>query len=261
MAETSKTADQALTVLLELTEHGPMTPAELARQLRLNRTVVHRLLTTLHMRGFVTRTEHGYAPGAILVRMAERVQPELRAAAAGIMSRLGREIGETVVMHIADGDDAMVLEQYVASQHVVRVEHEIGSRHPLVKGASGRALLAYLTPPTIERIVRKAEHPDNLRRQLEGVRQLGYALSHDELQQGVHGLAVPVLDRPDHALASLAIIVPTMRASAIAQHVEALTAAAAAVATSLYGDPDVVGNGGRPAARPAKRARAARASA
>lgn len=243
MAETSKTADQALTVLIELTENGPMTPAALARKLDLNRTVVHRLLTTLHVRGFVTRGEAGYAPGAILVRMAERVQPELRAAAAGVMTRLGKEIGETIVMHIADGDDALVLEQYVTSQHVVRVEHEIGSRHPLTQGASGRALVAFLGPQTIERLLRKSEHPDSLRRQLEGVRQLGYAVSHDELQEGVHGLAVPVLDRPDHALASLAIIVPTTRAAGITDHVEALTEAAAEVATSLYGDPAVVGNG------------------
>lgn len=246
MAETSKTADQALTVLLALTEHSPMTPAELARELHLNRTVVHRLLTTLHVRGFVARTQNGYTPGAILVRMAERVQPELRAAAAGIMSRMGREIGETLVLHVADGEEAMVLEQYVASQHVVRVEHEIGSRHPLSRGASGRALLAHLTPSTIERITRKADHPESLRRQLESVHQLGYALSHDELQQGVHGLAVPVLDRPDHALASLAIIVPTTRSAGISEHVETLTAAAAEIALSLYGDPDAMRNGRRP---------------
>jgi len=168
--------------------------------------------------------------------MAERVQPELRAAAAGIMARIGREIGETVVMHVADGDEATVLEQYVASQHVVRVEHEIGSRHPLAKGASGRALLAYLAPARIERVVRSADSPDSLRRQLDGVRQLGYALSHDELQQGVHGIAVPVLDRPDHALASLAVIVPTPRAAGISEHVETLTAAAAEIAVSLYGE-------------------------
>ncbi|MFT3865156.1 MAG: IclR family transcriptional regulator [Solirubrobacterales bacterium] len=241
MAETSKTADQALTVLIEVTEAGPLSPAELARRLGLNRTVVHRLLATLHRRGFVTRTDQGYAPGAILLRMAERVQPELRAAAAGTMSVLGEEVGETVVLHIVDGDDAMVLEQYVPSRHVVRVEHEIGSRHPLMVGASGRALVAFMDPSTVGRLVRKRGDSNHLPRRLEGVRQLGYAVSQDELQHGVHGLAVPVLDRPDHAIASLAIIVPTTRATGLTAHVEPLMAAAAEVAASLYGEPGPVG--------------------
>ncbi|MBS1878284.1 MAG: helix-turn-helix domain-containing protein [Actinobacteria bacterium] len=236
MPETSKTADQALTVLLELTKSGATTPAELARRLEMNRTVVHRLLATLHGRGFVTRTDAGYAPGAILVALAERVQPELRAAAASVMSELGGKIGETAVMHIADGDDAMVLEEYVATGHVVRVEHEIGSRHPLAKGASGRALLAYLDDTAIARVLRRSDNAEALNRQLELVRQLGYALSHDELQEGVHGLAVPVFDRPGHALASLAIIVPTTRAAGISDHLDELLAASERVAASLYGE-------------------------
>ena len=236
MAETSKTADQALALLLELVERGPMTAAELARNLELNRTVVHRLLTTLHGRGFINRHARGYAPGAVLVQMAQRVQPELRAAAAGIMARIGREIGETVVLHIVDGDDALVLDQYVGVRHIVRVEHDIGSRHSLAVGASGRALLAYLPAKTIDRVCRNAAHPDTLRRQLDGVRQLGYALSHDELQRGVHGVAVPVLDSHAHALASLAVIVPPDRAARLVDNVDDLAHAAAEIALSVYGE-------------------------
>jgi len=235
VGETSKTADQALTVLLELVDHGPLTAAELARRLELNRTVVHRLLATLHSRGFITRHGHDYAPGALLVRIAERVRPELRAAASGVMARLSKDIGETVILHIPDGDDALVLEQCAAAQHVVRVEHEIGSRHPLSLGASGRAMLAYLPHTVIERLVRKAERPERLRHQLEAVTQLGYALSHDELQHGVHGLAVPVLDASGHALASLAIIVPAARTDGLIDHLDPLRRAAADVSASLYG--------------------------
>lgn len=236
MPETSKTADHALAALLELSDHGPLSPAELARRLDLNRTVVHRLLTTLHRRGFVTRSEDGYAPGAVLVRMAERVQPELRAAATTVMADLSKAVDETVVMHIADGDDAVVLLQHVAAWHVLRVEHEIGSRHALSDGASGRALLAFLPSAAVTRVLRRHPDPDRLRRQLDQARALGYALSHDELQHGVHGLAVPVLDKPDHAIASLAIIAPSTRAAGIAQSTEELQAAAARIGAAVHGD-------------------------
>lgn len=237
MAEISKTADQALTVLLEVGEHGPVTPAALARSLGMNRTVVHRLLSTLHQRGFITRQENGYVPGAILVRIADHVQPELRAQGRRVMRELSDAVGETVVMHIPDGEDAVVLDQVVSDRNVVRVEHEIGSRHQLVQGASGRAILAFLSPQVIDRITRKLDNPDGVRRQLEGVRQLGYSLSHDELQQGVHGLAVPVLDDTGVAVASLAILVPVTRANNLTEHTDALLEASAGLSRALAGAP------------------------
>ena len=233
MAEISKTADQALTVLLTVSEHGPCTPARLARDLKMNRTVVHRLLSTLHQRGFVTRQEEGYIPGAILVRIAEHVQPRLRAAGREAMEQVARKVDETVVMHIPDGDDAVVLEQVVSDNHLVRVEHQIGSRHPLVTAASGRAILAFLGDPVIERVARRVDASDDVKRKLKAVRKAGYALSHDELQQGVHGLAVPVLNGDGCAIASMAILVPTTRAADLEQHSKLLLDAAARLSKAV----------------------------
>lgn len=237
VAEISKTADQALAALLELSESGPMTAAELSRSLGLNRTVVHRLLTTLHQRGFIVRHNGGYAAGALLVRIAERVEPELRAAAADVMRGLSAETGETVVMHIADGTDAVVLDQVVGTRHVVRVEHRIGSRHPLAMGASGRALLAFLDESLINRLV-SADNSRRLKQQLNRIRELGHSLSHDELQNGVYGLAVPILDHESNGIASLAILVPRTRSEGLTEYLPSLTEAAARIGTSLYGGAD-----------------------
>lgn len=236
MAEISKTADQALTVLLAISERGPRTPAQLASELRMNRTVVHRLVHTLHQRGFVVRQENGYVPGTILVRLAEHVQPELRSRGRAAMLRLAEVVDETVVMHIRDGEDAVVLEQVVAESHLVRVEHKAGSRHPLVLGASGRAILAFLGNAAIDKIVRRHDEPEAIKRRLEGVRQLGYALSHDELQQGVHGLAAPVFDNTGNAVASMALLTPTTRSNDLPRHTDALLAAAAELSKSLGSD-------------------------
>lgn len=235
MAEISKTADQALVLLLRLSDEGPCTPAELARMTRLNRTVVHRLLSTLHGRGFVVRHADGYMAGGALVRMAARVQPELRGAARETITELADQLSETVVMHILDGDDAVVLQQAVAGTKLVRVEHHVGSRHALHAGASGRALLAFMRPGVVERIVARSSDPEGLERQLAGVRALGYEVSHDELQQGVHGLAVPVL-AGDHAVASLAILVPANRAGGMTHHVDALRTGADRISEKLAAD-------------------------
>lgn len=235
MAEISKTADQALAVLLAVSESQPCTPAQLARDLRMNRTVVHRLLATLHRRGFVIRHDDGYAPGPMLIRLADSVQSKLTAHGRTATARLCETTGETVVLHVRDGDEAVVLLQSVSSQHVVRVEHKIGSRHSLLAGASGRAILAFLEGKTVERITGLTEHPETVARQLEGIRHLGYALSHDELQLGVHGVAVPVLDEAEQALASLAVLVPTSRTNAVTHYIDALLQAGAQLSATLKG--------------------------
>lgn len=235
MAETSKTADLALLLLLELSEHGPLTPVELAKRLNLNRTVVYRLVTTLWARGFLTRNERGYLPGAIFLRIAERVKPELRAAASDLIRRAAQELGETVVMHIPDGDDAVVLEEHVGTTHVLRVAHAVGSRHPLWKGASGRALLAFLAVSTIARVLRKTDDPAAVQTQLDYVREVGFATSHDELQNGVHGLAVPVLGSDNRAIASLAVIVPIGRPIVSPEAQVTLKDAAAQISAALAG--------------------------
>ncbi|MFE3059551.1 IclR family transcriptional regulator [Nocardia sp. NPDC059239] len=233
MAEISKTADQALTILLAVAERGPRSSAQLARDLRLNRTVVHRLLSTLRERGFVTRAEGGYIPGISLLRLSERVQPELRALGRIAMTRLAEEVGESIVMHVRDGEEAVVLEQVVSTGHIVRVEHTIGSRHPLEDGASGRAILAFLDDASVRRVVERLRDPEVLLEQFDRTRRLGYSLSHDELQQGVHGLAVPVFGDDGRAVASVGILVPTSRSEDLTRHADVLLTVGAEISNAL----------------------------
>ena len=209
-----------------------MTAAEVSRSLNLNRTVVYRLLTTLQRRGYVVRHGDTYSPGPMLVRIAETVEPELRAAAAQVMRSLAERTGETVVLHIQDGVDAVVLDQVVGTGHVLRVQHRVGSRHPLCFGASGRALLAILDDRAVARALKTSENPSVTRDLIEDVRRCGYALSHDELQHGVYGLAVPIRSAHDSA-ASLAVLVPAPRAANVLDHLPELRQAADRLSGSL----------------------------
>ena len=68
------------------------------------------------------------------------------------------------------------------------------------------------------------------------MRALGYAVSHDELQAGAHGVAAPVRDRAGTARASVALVVPTGRADALNEHLELLLAAAGRIERLLFGE-------------------------
>lgn len=226
MAETAKTADQALALLSAVSEHQPVTAAELCRLLSMNRTIAYRLLATLRQRGFVRRIGEEYALGPAALQLAQQTEPALRAAALPVMQRLCAEVGETVVLQVADGDETVILLQVIATHHVVRVEQNLITRHPLLFGASGRVLLAFQAPRTIRRVLAGATDPAAIEQDLRQIRETGFAASHDELQWGVHAIAAPVFGPDGTLLAALTLLAPVSRAGQLAGHRDALVAAA-----------------------------------
>jgi DNA-binding IclR family transcriptional regulator len=232
MPEISKTADQTLVVLECVADHGPITPTEIARRLKMHRPAVHRSLATLHRRGYVRRVADGYLPGVAALRIAQRVEPALLAAARPVLESLARQHGETFILTIPDGDEAVLAEQAVGGRHFVRVQFARGFRHPLALGASGRAILAWLDDGRAERLAAAARDAAALRRSLAEIRKQGYAVSHDELSTNVYGVSAPVLRRSE-AVASLGVVLPAARADDLAALARIMKGAAQSVSRSL----------------------------
>ena len=186
MAETSKTVGEALRLVAVVAE-APGSIADLTRRMNLSRTVVQRLLITLQEHGFVLRLPDGrFALGTAVADLAGRVGTPLRLIAAPHLDALARRLNETVVLTMRQGDEGVSVAQVVAPDRMVRVEFPPGYRHPLSMGAGGRAILLESSKP-------------------------GYAVSVNEVQQGVAGLASPVRGAGGVAVASVGVIVPVER--------------------------------------------------
>ena len=233
MPEISKTADQALALLLAIAEHQPVSAADLCRLLEMNRTVAHRLLVTLHNRGFVRRVGDSYMLGPAAARLAGQSARTLRQAAGPVMDLFAAETGETVVLQVVDGDAAVILAQSIGRRHVVRVEQNLIVRHPLHLGASGRVLLAFGHSRQSRRVLAGKAGADDLKRELAEIRQRGYAVSRDELQTGVHAASAPVPGAGGLAAAALTVLVPSNRAERVTELVSPLVAAAKEISAAL----------------------------
>lgn len=233
MPEISLTGDQMLAVLERVAAEGPIPASAVAQSCGINRTVAYRLLTTLSQRSYVRRTKAGYVLGPTVSRLGRLVDNELRDAAIPVMQALSAGTGETVVLHIIDKDQAVVLTQVIGMHHLVRVDHPIGSKHPLCKGASGWAILAFQERPEIERVFATHGEPAESWERIETIRADGYAISHDELQQGVHGLSAPVMGSNGLCEASLTVLVPGTRAEGLAGYRDQLLAAIRDIAAVL----------------------------
>ncbi len=241
MVETSKTVDQALRLLRAVTEEQPSTATELARQVGLNRTVVHRLLATLTAHDFVRRTSTGrYTLGIAVAELGERVESRLRELSVPVLEDLVATFGETAVLAVPDGCDAVPLEQVRGARNLVHVDYHPGMRHPLWQAAHGRAILAFTDEAVRTRVLAAVPDPEHTDAALVTASRQGYAVSHDELQSGVAGLAAPVQGPGGRVAGSIGVVAPASRLPAQDTLAAAILTAAHDIAARLGGQQGTV---------------------
>ncbi len=219
-SDSVRAVGRALDVLLAFTgDRSELTAAELLVRVELSRPTLYRLLYTLEAKGFlsssgepqrfrlgpaVARLSHGWTRSLDLAAVAE---PTMRA--------LWSETRETVAMFVPQGDLRLCLAE-IPSPEALSFKRGVGYTERLVRGASGRAILAFM--PAAER--RLADYASELaidahtlRHTLAEVRERGYAVSRGELIAGAVAVAAPFFDR-DGVAGSLGIFGPIARMGA-----------------------------------------------
>jgi DNA-binding IclR family transcriptional regulator len=174
--ETSRTLERGVRLLhlLAASASGGATVTELAARLESSRPAVYRLVATLAQYGMVQRDRAGRIRlGLGVLQLARGVQPLLREKAMPVLRELAEEVGATAHLTIADGDEALAVAVVEPSWTDVHVAYRVGSRHPLDRGAAGRAILQARGGK------RAARGP--------------YVMTEGELQRGARGVAAPVL--------------------------------------------------------------------
>lgn len=174
-AETSQTLDRGVRVLMVLAAAPQgMTVTALSEALAINRTVVYRLVSTLEQHSLVRRDGHGRLHvGLGVLHLATAVQPVLRDVAIPVLRQLAERVGCTAHLTVAEGDEALALAVIEPSWTDFHVSYRVGARHPLTRGAAGKAILA----------LREPSAPP-------------YVATSGELEPGARGLAAPVRSVP-----------------------------------------------------------------
>src|SRR5262245_42285882 len=191
----TEAASRVADVLLVFTK-GPtaMGVTEIARQLGLSKAVVHRILQSLATRSLVradtSTREYRLGPGAIALGARAMRDFDLRQAAQPTLRRMRDITNETTTLSARLQDSRIYLDQYESPQEI-KMTVELGRPYPLHAGASSRAILAFLSDDTIERVIQAGlgrltpetiRNPRELRRRLAETRASGYAISRGERQ-------------------------------------------------------------------------------
>jgi DNA-binding IclR family transcriptional regulator len=209
--------DRALSILdvLSLSEGG-LVLREIASRSGLPKSTVHRLLSTLGLRGFVIRDPltGTYRLGLKGMRHAGS-GPDTRA----VLSDLALSSGETANLGALTGTDVVYVDR-VESPQALRWELGVGSRVPAHCSGMGKAILAFLDRDAVRRLLpsrlkaytaRTITERDALLAELSLIRRRGYALDEEEFMDGVRCVAVPVWDGRDEVTGALSLAGPAFR--------------------------------------------------
>lgn len=219
-----RSVQRALELLSVVAQGDELPLAKLADATGLAPSTAHRLLTTMLELGFVQQdpSSRRYAAGPRLlglVSAAEQRLAALRATALPHMTELASACGETAHLTILDGPEVVFIEQ-VLGQGTIRVEVKVGSRMDAHVTAAGKALLAWQPAGYLESLFavglrRFTAHtltePEELRRDLAGVRERGWASEFEEHELGAGCVAAPIMPPSGAPLASLSVSGPTSR--------------------------------------------------
>jgi DNA-binding IclR family transcriptional regulator len=240
---------KGLAVLELLSRSGqPLGVTQIARELQLAKSNVHRLMQALVDTRFVLRDDASgtYAPSVKLWELGSAVLAglDLRRHAQRQMDALMAQTGESVHLSVLDGREVVYVHK-VESLQPVRAYSQIGGRAPAACVATGKVLLAHGSASALvdvaSALVRHTDRTivdaDAFLRDMKKVRAQGYAVNRGEWRAGVWGIAAPIADARGTVIAALGISGPAerFRKAVMPAWTEAVIAAANDVAHAMGG--------------------------
>lgn len=197
---------------------------ELGQMLRLHKSTVHRIVSTLQAYGFAEKDPHTerYKLGSKMIYLGLKTLNNLdfRKAARPYMLELVEISRETVQLAVLDRDEVLFVERD-HSPEVVTVNLDLrGDMHCT---AEGKVLLASLTGQEVKELLGRRDMKrytantitdiNQMMVQLNKIRSQGFAVNAEEMAEGVRSVAAPVYNHSGDVIAALSIIGPSSRLS------------------------------------------------
>jgi DNA-binding IclR family transcriptional regulator len=213
--------ERAFTIL-DLLADQPLGLSEVARAVGLEKATTYNILRTLAALHALERTPEGkYRIGPRIITLAEErinqnaLLPVARAAAR----QLSLELRETVVMSVLYNQARYIIAYEMGNQSVT-VPVNVHERNSPYTAAAGWVLMAYLTQPELDKVIREWGFPgkdwrdivtmEQFETELEMIRQQGWALDYTRDEQAVR-LSMPVFDPDGKPSCAMGVLLPAAR--------------------------------------------------
>lgn len=220
-----QSVERALAILEILARSGEAGVTGIATKIGVHKSTAFRLVSTLEQGGLVEQSEDRgkYRLGMGILRLAGATTARLDVVqeARPICRRLASGTGETVNIAVLSDRAALYVDQ-VAGASSLQPHNWVGQHIPLHATSNGKVLLSGLTEDELSRTLGSLPaYTDTtittmrgLCRELDEVRQRGYATAVDELEVGLTAVAAPIRNAHGDVIAAISVSGPSFRLDA-----------------------------------------------
>lgn len=182
---------------------------EITLKTKLPKATVFRLLYTLASEDYLyfdaKLKKYFLSPRVMSLGSVFLSGMKLREVALPYLEELSRLCGQNVNLTILDRKEILYVE-HISKWDLLNINIQAGSRVNVYQTASGRAILAYLTPDRLQGVLRElladpvavqqiGAKGEGLLVRLDETRRQGYALNDEELTKGVRSIAAPIFTK------------------------------------------------------------------
>lgn len=218
-------ADKLFAILELLAQQGAMSLSEIKEHTGLNKSTIHRVLTSLSFLGYVHQFEENgkYELTLKVLFLSNRLidSDHIISICKPYIQKLCYTSGETVHMVQMEGSEAVYVYKEESFQNNIQLVSRVGTRIPLYCSGVGRAMLADMSENQVEEIwnisqIKKHTDKtitslDKLQKCLKDVQKQGYALDDEEHELGVRCVAVSIPDLNPSVKYAISISAPAIR--------------------------------------------------
>ncbi len=216
--------DRAIDVMeLLYKEDRPMGVNEMAAIMGEHQSTIHRVLNTLKDRGYVYQNAESskYDLSYKLFMLGKRV--EIRSALINMVKpyaqKIARQYKETVNVGVRDMSRtdsyyALTIWQERGGSRSLSVTESVGQTYECFYSGIGKALLAHsedYDPVKMRSIELKGSSPNSITdneafmREIEKIREQGYAIDDEENEMGLYCVACPILNSKRQAVLAISV--------------------------------------------------------
>ncbi|MCX8093052.1 MAG: IclR family transcriptional regulator [Candidatus Goldbacteria bacterium] len=196
----------------------------LSKELKLHKSTVHRLLTTLMLRKYVEQDPETskYKLGMRLFEIGNAVLSKLdiRQHASPYLRQLWKQCGETVQLSIVDQYKVLYID-VLESLEKVGVKSNVGERAPLHCSAPGKIWLANLPEDRLNEVIKMIkfepytpytiDNVEKLKASVQQARELGYAIDNQEYSTDLISVSAAIKNYRGRVIACVSITAPALR--------------------------------------------------
>lgn len=222
---TVKSVERALLLLEAVSEHpNGVAITELAQEVGMVKSTVHRLLSTMSKRGYIEQDlqsgkyKLGYTVLDLGMRLLSSI--DLRREAAPYLQALANHANEVVHLALLDKGEVVYIEK-VESKNTIRMVSRVGKRVPVHATGLGKVILAFLPREETVQIIERYGLPrlteftitnrDFLLASLEETKSSGFAVDVEENELGICCVAAPILEQGGRVIAACSVSGPSIR--------------------------------------------------